>query len=158
MDIPNIRTASSTASPGLTPSSTQAGSPSPQGGAGQSAALPPQGVQPGGQSNTGATGSSGAPAAASAAPASAAPAGQEKALQQAVAKLNKQLEQQSAGITLSAGLDTSGAHPGQVLVELSDKQTKQTFYKYYLPPQNVIQAADQAGGSSTAGVLLNTKA
>ncbi len=153
MDIPNIRTAGSPASPGLTPSSTQAGTPSPQGGAGQAAALPPQGVQPGGQGTTGATGSSGVPAGAS-----GAPAAQEKALQQAVAKLNKQLEQQSAGITLSAGLDTSGAHPGQVLVELSDKQTKQTFYKYYLPPQNVIQAADQSGGSSSAGVLLNTKA
>ena len=153
MDIPNIRTAGSPASPGLTPPSTQAGSPSPQGGAGQAAALPPQGVQPGGQGTTGATGSSGVPAGAS-----GAPAAQEKALQQAVAKLNKQLEQQSAGITLSAGLDTSGAHPGQVLVELSDKQTKQTFYKYYLPPQNVIQAADQSGGSSSAGVLLNTKA
>ncbi len=155
MDIPNIRTPGSTATPGLNPATTQAGGSSPQGTAVQAAALSPQGGQ---GTSTGATGSSGAPAAASAAPASAAPAGQEKALQQAVAKLNKQLEQQSAGITLSAGLDTSGAHPGQVLVELSDKQTKQTFYKYYLPPQNVIQAADQAGGSSTAGVLLNTKA
>ena len=156
MDIPNIRTTGSTATPGLNPSTTQAGGSSPQGTAVQAAALSPQGGQ---GTNTGATGSSGAPASASSAPApSAAPAGQEKALQQAVAKLNKQLEQQSAGITLSAGLDTSGAHPGQVLVELSDKQTKQTFYKYYLPPQNVIQAADQAGGSSTAGVLLNTKA
>ena len=155
MDIPNIRTPGSTATPGLNPATTQAGGSSPQGTAVQAAALSPQGGQ---GTSTGATGSSGAPAAASAAPASAAPAGQEKALQQAVAKLNKQLEQQSAGITLSAGLDTSGAHPGQVLVALSDKQTKQTFYKYYLPPQNVIQAADQAGGSSTAGVLLNTKA
>ena len=154
MDIPNIRTAGSTATPGLNPSTTQAGGSSPQGTAVQAAALTPQGGQ-----GTGATGSSGAPASASSAPApSAAPAGQEKALQQAVAKLNKQLEQQSAGITLSAGLDTSGQHPGQVLVELSDKQTKQTFYKYYLPPQNVIQAADQSGGSSSAGVLLNTKA
>ena len=156
MDIPNIRTAGSTATPGLNPSTTQAGGSSPQGTTVQVAALTPQGGQ---GTNTGATGSSGAPASASSAPApSAAPAGQEKALQQAVAKLNKQLEQQSAGITLSAGLDTSGAHPGQVLVELSDKQTKQTFYKYYLPPQNVIQAADQAGGSASAGVLLNTKA
>ena len=156
MDIPNIRTPGSTATPGLNPATTQAGGSSPQGTTVQVAALTPQGGQ---GTNTGATGSSGAPASASSAPApSAAPAGQEKALQQAVAKLNQQLEQQSAGITLSAGLDTSGAHPGQVLVELSDKQTKQTFYKYYLPPQNVIQAADQAGGSSTAGVLLNTKA
>jgi hypothetical protein len=156
MDIPNIRTTGSAATPGLNPSTTQAGGSSPQGTAVQVAALTPQGGQ---GTSTGATGSSGAPASASSAPApSAAPAGQEKALQQAVAKLNQQLEQQSAGITLSAGLDTSGAHPGQVLVELSDKQTKQTFYKYYLPPQNVIQAADQAGGSSTAGVLLNTKA
>ena len=150
MDIPNIRTPGSTATPGLSPATTQAAGPSPQGTVAQAAALPPQGGQ---GANTGATGSSGAPAGASAVPAS-----QEKALQQAVAKLNQQLEQQSAGITLSAGLDTSGAHPGQVLVELSDKQTKQTFYKYYLPPQNVIQAADQAGGSSSAGVLLNTKA
>ena len=155
MDIPNIRTPGSTATPGLSPATTQAGGSLPQGTAVQAAALSPQGGQ---GANTGATGSSGAPASASGAPASGAPASQEKALQQAVAKLNQQLEQQSAGITLSAGLDTSGAHPGQVLVELSDKQTKQTFYKYYLPPQNVIQAADQAGGSSTAGVLLNTKA
>ncbi|OIQ83339.1 hypothetical protein GALL_348560 [mine drainage metagenome] len=155
MDIPNIRTTGSPATPGLNPPTTQAGGASPQGAAIQAAALTPQGGQ---GTSTGATGSSGAPAAASGAPASGAPASQEKALQQAVAKLNKQLDQQSAGITLSAGLDTSGTHPGQVLVELSDKQTKQTFYKYYLPPQNVIQAADQAGGSSTAGVLLNTKA
>jgi hypothetical protein len=157
MDIPNIRTPGSTATPGLNPAPTQAPGSSPQGTAAPVAALPPQGGQ---GPNTGATGSSGAPVAASNAPASAstAPANQEKALQQAVAKLNKQLEQQSAGITLSAGLDTSGQHPGQVLVELSDKQTKQTFYKYYLPPQNVIQAADQSGGSSSAGVLLNTKA
>jgi hypothetical protein len=156
MDIPNIRTPGSTATPGLSPATTPAAGSSPQGAAFQAAVSPPQG---GRGTNTGATGSSGAPAgASSAAAASGTPSAQEKALQQAVAKLNQQLEQQSAGITLSAGLDTSGAHPGQVLVELSDKQTKQTFYKYYLPPQNVIQAADQSGTSASAGVLLNTKA
>ena len=167
MDMPNIRTTGSQASPGLAQATPQAGSPAPQGAAGQvPAALQPPGVAVGGQGNTGAAGSSGAAPAGVSTPAAGqsgqtsqvGQAAQQKALQQAVAKLNRQLEQQSSGITLSAGLDTSGQHPGQVLVELSDKQTKQTFYKYYLPPQNVIQAAEQSGGASPAGALLNTKA
>ncbi len=111
-------------------------------------------TQPSGASASGGSASSSqAPAPA---PTPAQTQAQAQALQKAVAKLNQQLTEQSAGVTLSAGLDTSGQHPGQVLVELSDKQTNQTFYKHYLPPQSVIQAADQSAG--TSGLLLSTKA
>ena len=155
MDIPSMQSASGQLAPGLGSPAPQAGPQSGKGAAGQlPAALQPPATTAGSQAtSTGATGSAGAPAAAS-----TVSAQQQQALQHALAKLNKQLEQRSAGVTLSAGLDTSGQHPGQVLVELADKQTKQTFYKYYLPPQNVIQAAEQSGSGSAAGVLLSTKA
>lgn len=79
-------------------------------------------------------------------------------LQKAVQKINQQLEQ-SSGVTLSAGLDTSGAHPGQVLVELSDKTTKQTFFKYYVPATQIVQASDSPGGTGgLQGTLISAKA
>ena len=79
-------------------------------------------------------------------------------LHQAVKKINQQLEQ-SSGVTLSAGLDTTGSHPGQVLVELSDKATRQTFFKYYVPAQQVVQASENLGsGSAAAGALISAKA
>ncbi len=82
------------------------------------------------------------------------------ALHKAVQKINQQLAL-SSGITLSAGLDTSGSHPGQVLVELSDKVTKQTFFKYYVPASQVVNAAQNLGGGAAAvpqGTLINAKA
>ena len=82
------------------------------------------------------------------------------ALHKAVQKINQQLAL-SSGITLSAGLDTSGSHPGQVLVELSDKVTKQTFFKYYVPASQVVNAAQNLGGGGSAvpqGTLISAKA
>ena len=82
------------------------------------------------------------------------------ALHKAVQKINQQLAL-SSGITLSAGLDTSGSHPGQVLVELSDKVTKQTFFKYYVPASQVVNAAQNLGGGGAAvpqGTLISAKA
>ena len=161
MDIPSIRTVDVSLPSGGAPS-TQTGT---QGAA--QAGLPVPAAASGGAASAGSAGSfapasgtgagSPIPSQSSAqAPSPAQTQAQAQALQKAVAKLNKQLTEQSAGVTLSAGLDTSGQHPGQVLIELSDKQTKQTFYKHYLPPQTVIQAADQSAGAS--GLLLSTKA
>lgn len=80
------------------------------------------------------------------------------ALQKAVQKINQQLEQ-SSGVTLSAGLDTSGQHPGQVLVELSDKTTRQTFFKYYVPASQVVKASENLGSATGAqGALISAKA
>jgi hypothetical protein len=80
------------------------------------------------------------------------------ALQKAVQKINQQLEQ-SSGVTLSAGLDTSGQHPGQVLVELSDKATRQTFFKYYVPASQVVKASENLGSPTGAqGALISAKA
>ena len=89
---------------------------------------------------------------------SAAPQPTPSALQKAVQKINQQLEQ-SSGVTLSAGLDTSGQHPGQVLVELSDKATKQTFFKYYVPASQVVKASENLGSPTGAqGALISAKA
>ncbi len=80
------------------------------------------------------------------------------ALQKAVQKINQQLEQ-SSGVTLSAGLDTSGQHPGQVLVVLADKATRQTFFKYYVPASQVVKASENLGSSTGAqGALISAKA
>lgn len=151
MDISNLRT---TVDPGVPTVSGAA----PVGGVGSSAS----------GANAPASGSAGAAAA----PASGSGTAQAQAqggassqaaaqvsaesLHKAVQKINQQLEQ-SSGVTLSAGLDTSGEHPGQVLVELSDKSTRQTFFKYYVPAQQVVQASQNPGGGS-AGALINAKA
>lgn len=145
MDISSIPTANAPVSQPIVPSGGQGGQVPTA--APQAAPQPP--AVPSTPPSTASTAAQPAPQQVS--------ASQADQVQKAVAKLNKQLEEQAAGVTLSAGLDTSGEHPGQVLVELSDKQTKQTFYKYYLPPQNVIQAADQ-GGAAQPGTLLSTKA
>ena len=159
MDIPSIRSLDVPPPSGggaLIQSGTQASA---------QAAVPVPAAASGGPPSAGAAGSFTPVSGASASGSSTSPSqvqtpaqaqAQAQALQKAVAKLNQQLSEQSAGVTLSAGLDTSGQHPGQVLVELSDKQTNQTFYKHYLPPQTVIQAADQSAGAS--GLLLSTKA
>lgn len=88
---------------------------------------------------------------------SAASAVSAEALQKAVQKINQQLEQNN-GVTLSAGLDTTGQHPGQVLVELSDKVTRQTFFKYYVPADQVVKAAHNPGASASTGTLINATA
>ncbi|MBU2810450.1 hypothetical protein HF669_03460 [Acidithiobacillus thiooxidans] len=54
---------------------------------------------------------------------------QPEKVQQAIQKLQNNLPA-SASVTLEAGLDPDGTHPGQVLVKLSDKVTKQTFFEY----------------------------
>ena len=160
MDISNLRT---TVDPGV---ATVQGA-APPGGVGSSAA------GAGGYSPAAAAQSAGAGAAASgASSASGSGASQPQggasvqasaqvsaeSLHKAVQKINKQLEQ-SGGVTLSAGLDTSGEHPGQVLVELADKSTRQTFFKYYVPAQQVVQASQSAGDTgAAAGALINAKA
>ena len=128
----------------LTPSATASANPTPSQGASAASA-------------TAASGTSGnlqAPSAQSATPAQPTPS----SLQKAVQKINQQLEQ-SSGVTLSAGLDTSGQHPGQVLVELSDKATKQTFFKYYVPASQVVKASENLGSPTGAqGALISAKA
>ena len=128
----------------LTPSATASANPTPSQGASAAAA-------------TAASGTSGnlqAASAQSATPAQPTPS----SLQKAVQKINQQLEQ-SSGVTLSAGLDTSGQHPGQVLVELSDKATRQTFFKYYVPASQVVKASENLGSPTGAqGALISAKA
>ena len=128
----------------LTPSATASANPTPSQGASAASA-------------TAASGTSGnlqAPSAQSATPAQPTPS----SLQKAVQKINQQLEQ-SSGVTLSAGLDTSGQHPGQVLVELSDKATRQTFFKYYVPASQVVKASENLGSPTGAqGALISAKA
>jgi hypothetical protein len=162
MDISNLRT---TVDPGV---ATVQGA-APPGGVGSSAAgasgyAPSAASQSAGAgaaaSASGASGASGSGASQPQGGASAQASAQVSAesLHKAVQKINKQLEQ-SGGVTLSAGLDTSGEHPGQVLVELSDKATRQTFFKYYVPAQQVVQASQSAGDTgAAAGALINAKA
>ena len=162
MDISNLRT---TVDPGV---ATVQGA-APLGGVGSSAAgasgyAPSAASQSAGAgaaaSASGASGASGSGASQPQGGASAQASAQVSAesLHKAVQKINKQLEQ-SGGVTLSAGLDTSGEHPGQVLVELSDKATRQTFFKYYVPAQQVVQASQSAGDTgAAAGALINAKA
>ena len=139
MDISNLRTtldpaALSPATSSATPSGAAAASAQAAGGADQPAA------------------------ASQTAPGSPAANVSASQLQKAVQKINQQLEQ-SSGVTLSAGLDTSGGHPGQVLVELSDKATRQTFFKYYVPATQVVQAGQNPGGAGgLQGTLISAKA
>ena len=162
MDISNLRT---TVDPGV---ATVQGA-APPGGVGSSAAgasgyAPSAASQSAGAgaaaSASGASGASGSGASQPQGGASAQASAQVSAesLHKAVQKINKQLEQ-SGGVTLSAGLDTSGEHPGQVLVELSDKATKQTFFKYYVPVTQVVQASENLGSATGAqGALISAKA
>ncbi|WP_226852379.1 hypothetical protein [Acidithiobacillus thiooxidans] len=77
-------------------------------------------------------------------------------VQQAIQKLQNNLPA-SASVTLQAGLDPDGTHPGQVLVKLSDKVTKQTFFEYYVPAEQVVKSAE-TGDALQPGSLMNTKA
>ncbi|AEK58125.1 hypothetical protein A5904_07175 [Acidithiobacillus caldus] len=60
-------------------------------------------------------------------------------------------------MTLEAGLDPTGNHPNQVLLKLSDSVTKQVFYEYYVPAQQVVKMA-QSGESILPGTLMSEKA
>jgi hypothetical protein len=80
-------------------------------------------------------------------------------LAQAADTLQKQVSQQAPSVALTAGLDPSGGHPGQLLVELKDKQTQQVFVRYYVPSEQVVKAAAQgADQPMTPGSLLQEKA
>ncbi|MDD2748482.1 MULTISPECIES: hypothetical protein [Acidithiobacillus] len=77
-------------------------------------------------------------------------------VQQAIQKLQNNFPA-SASVTLQAGLDPDGTHPGQVLVKLSDKVTKQTFFEYYVPAEQVVKSAE-TGDALQPGSLMSTKA
>lgn len=80
-------------------------------------------------------------------------------LAQAAETLQKQVNQQAPSVALTAGLDPSGGHPGQLLVELKDKQTQQVFVRYYVPSEQVVKAAAQGADQPMApGSLLQEKA
>ncbi len=102
---------------------------------------------------SGSTTSPGAPSSTS--PASV-PAPQPQDLAQALKHLQEQVAKNSS-ITLRAGLNPNGDHPGQVLVELMDKATKQVFYQYYMPADQALHAAKNAQGVPP-GSLLSGKA
>ncbi|MCK9187597.1 hypothetical protein [Acidithiobacillus sp.] len=77
-------------------------------------------------------------------------------LNAAVKKLQQNIPK-SSSITLEAGLDPNGNHPGQVLIMLSDKATKQIFFKYYVPVQQILKSA-ATGGTIPPGSLMSEKA
>ena len=74
----------------------------------------------------------------------------------AVKKLQQKIPE-SSSITLEAGLDPNGNHPGQVLIMLSDKATKQIFFKYYVPVQQLFKSAAM-GDAIPPGGLMSEKA
>jgi len=80
-------------------------------------------------------------------------------LQKAISTLQDQAAQNSS-IDLQAGLDPNGGHPGQVLVKLSDKVTKQVFFQYYAPPDQLVKSAQgSAGGAALPpGSVVSSKA
>ncbi len=153
MDISNLRTA-------VDPGVSTVPAAAPPGGVGSSAggtaSFAPAGTAPSTATPSSTPSASGSQAQGGAS-SQAAVQVSAQSLHKAVQKINQQLEQ-SSGVTLSAGLDTSGEHPGQVLVELSDKATRQTFFKYYVPAQQVVQASQSLGTTGTAGALINAKA
>ena len=80
-------------------------------------------------------------------------------LAQAADTLQKQVSQQAPSVALSAGLDPSGDHPGQLLVELKDKTTQQVFVRYFVPSEQVVKAATQSPDQPMPpGSLLQEKA
>jgi hypothetical protein len=94
--------------------------------------------------------------------ATASPGGAEAvsaaSLQKAISTLQDQVAQKSS-IDLQAGLDPNGGHPGQVLVKLSDKVTKQVFFQYYAPPDQVVKSAQgSAGAALPPGSVVSSKA
>ena len=90
---------------------------------------------------------------------SALPAVPPATLAQAADTLQKQVSQQAPSVALTAGLDPNGGHPGQLLVELKDKQTQQVFVRYYVPSEQVVKvAAQSADQPMPPGSLLQEKA
>ena len=77
-------------------------------------------------------------------------------LNAAMKKLQQKIPE-SSSITLEAGLDPNGNHPGQVLIMLSDKATKQIFFKYYVPVQQLFKSAAM-GNAIPPGGLMSEKA
>ncbi|NNM66095.1 MAG: hypothetical protein HKL99_16065 [Burkholderiales bacterium] len=66
---------------------------------------------------------------------------------------------QESSVALTAGLDPSGTHPGQVLVQLKDNVTQQVFVHYYVPAERVAKAAAQGPTQGVPpGTLLKGKA
>ena len=90
-------------------------------------------------------------------PSSDAPGADKKAaqVQQAVQKLQEKVATTQPSVTLEAGLDPNGEHPNQVLIQLSDKMTKQVFFSYYVPAEQVAKAAES---ENPVGLLLQNKA
>ncbi|OYV31296.1 MAG: hypothetical protein B7Z83_11550 [Thiomonas sp. 20-64-5] len=100
-----------------------------------------------------------AAAAAGATPPAARPTVPPATLAQAADTLQKQVNQRASSVALTAGLDSSGGHPGQLLVELKDKLTQQVFVRYYVPSEQVVKAAAQGADQPMApGSLLQEKA
>ncbi|MGK9451297.1 hypothetical protein ACSSZE_08575 [Acidithiobacillus caldus] len=83
--------------------------------------------------------------------------GPKSSVQQAISALQHKLAQENPSVTLEAGLDPTGNHPNQVLLKLSDSVTKQVFYEYYVPAQQVVKMA-QSGESILPGTLMSEKA
>ncbi|MCE5388101.1 MAG: hypothetical protein K0041_05925 [Acidithiobacillus sp.] len=65
------------------------------------------------------------------------------------------MESTQSTFTLEAGLDPNGQHPNQVLLQLSDKATKQVFFSYYVPADQVAKAAES---ENPVGLILQNKA
>ncbi|XTI73422.1 hypothetical protein ACQAYK_04715 [Acidithiobacillus sp. AC3] len=76
-------------------------------------------------------------------------------LQQSIQKLQDKVAKSQSSFSLEAGLDPNGNHPNQVLIKLSDTVTKQVFFSYYVPADQVTKAADS---ENPMGLLLQSKA
>ncbi|UTV81911.1 hypothetical protein MQE22_04610 [Acidithiobacillus sp. YTS05] len=76
-------------------------------------------------------------------------------LQESIQKLQDKVAKSQPSFSLEAGLDPNGNHPNQVLIKLSDTVTKQVFFSYYVPADQVTKAADS---ENPMGLLLQSKA
>ncbi|WP_312262672.1 hypothetical protein [Candidatus Igneacidithiobacillus taiwanensis] len=90
-----------------------------------------------------------------AAKANSAEATKHQDLQNSIHKLQDKIAEAHPSYLLEAGLDPNGGHPNQVLIQLSDKVTKQVFFSYYLPASQVAKAANS---ENPVGLLLQNKA
>ncbi|MCE5394421.1 MAG: hypothetical protein JJ693_07525 [Acidithiobacillus sp.] len=76
-------------------------------------------------------------------------------VQQFIDRLKAKVESTQSTFILEAGLDPNGQHPNQVLLELRDKITKQVFFSYYVPADQVAKAAES---ENPVGLILQNKA
>jgi len=106
-------------------------------------------------SNVGVVPSSAANAAASPRQGQPSSQGSVDQLQQSIQKLQDKVAKSQPSFSLEAGLDPNGNHPNQVLIKLSDTVTKQVFFSYYVPADQVTKAADS---ENPVGLLLQSKA